>query len=111
MRFRTRHGIALRSGRGQGKVWFRASTGAKDIKSAVCISSFVTFIAVHYIRIINFWVDAYKYSAGKFVGRTMEMQNPCLNGIASNDANRHMLLQPLHSVLQLEGQRIKVQCG
>jgi len=72
-------------------LWFRVTTVQDQYKSAVLISSLVTFIAAyHYIRIFNSWVDAYEYGAGAVVGGAMEMKDPTLTGIPFNDAYRYM---------------------
>ena len=60
-------------------LWFRANAVADSCVCGVYISGLVTFIAAYYyIRIFNYWVDAYSYEGSK------------LTGLPFNDAYRYM---------------------
>merc|ERR1711871_1514001 len=63
--------------------WFRIPSVHEKYKTALTITSMVTFIAAyHYLRIFNSWVDAYEYNT--------ESTNPVLTGKPFNDAYRYM---------------------
>merc|ERR1712118_402708 len=66
-------------------LWFRSFAVAEKYRSAVLISGLVTFIAAyHYIRIFNYWVEAYNYHG------VQQGDGPKLTGVPFNDAYRYM---------------------
>merc|ERR1711896_114921 len=67
-------------------VWIRMWGVKEELRTAMCITGMVTFIAFyHYIRIFNSWVDAYKFPDQA----TGEDAAPTLTGIPFNDACRY----------------------
>merc|ERR1711998_172882 len=43
-------------------IWIRMWGVKEELRTAMCITGLVTFIAFyHYVRIFNSWVDAYKF--------------------------------------------------
>merc|ERR1712139_192591 len=68
-------------------IWIRMWGVREDLRTAMCITGLVTFIAFyHYIRIFNSWVDAYKFPDQT----TGEDAAPTLTGVPFNDAYRYM---------------------
>merc|ERR1712199_137910 len=68
-------------------IWIRMWGVREDLRTAMCITGLVTFIAFyHYVRIFNSWVDAYKFPPSK----DGTDENPRLTGIPFNDACRYM---------------------
>jgi len=68
--------------------WFRVSSVHEKYKSALVITSMVTFIAAyHYFRIFNSWVEAYSYPDASPDGG---IGDPMLTGKPFNDAYRYM---------------------
>lgn len=68
--------------------WFRVSSVHEKYKSALVITSMVTFIAAyHYFRIFNSWVEAYSYPDASPDGG---IGDPTLTGKPFNDAYRYM---------------------
>ena len=66
--------------------WFRIPSVHEKYKTALTITSLVTFIAAyHYFRIFNSWVEAYEYP--RFHGN---ISDPRLSGKPFNDAYRYM---------------------
>merc|ERR1719453_2851031 len=69
--------------------WLRISSVHEKYKSALAITSLVTFIAAyHYFRIFNSWVESYEYPA--FDPTKGGVQDPVLTGVPFNDAYRYM---------------------
>merc|ERR1712170_165315 len=68
-------------------LWIRIWGVHESLRTALCITGLVTFIAFyHYVRIFNSWVGAYKFPEGT----SGEDKAPALTGDPFNDAYRYM---------------------
>merc|ERR1712147_447271 len=68
-------------------LWIRIWGVHESLRTALCITGLVTFIAFyHYVRIFNSWVGAYKFPEGT----SGEDKAPALTGKPFNDAYRYM---------------------
>merc|ERR1712010_180245 len=68
-------------------LWIRICGVHESLRTALCITGLVTFIAFyHYVRIFNSWVESYEFPASA----TGEETAPTLTGKPFNDAYRYM---------------------
>merc|ERR1711937_662372 len=68
-------------------LWIRIWGVHESLRTALCITGLVTFIAFyHYVRIFNSWVGAYKFPEST----SGEDKAPALTGDPFNDAYRYM---------------------
>merc|ERR1712147_159914 len=69
-------------------LWIRIWGVHESLRTALCISGLVTFIAFyHYVRIFNSWVEAYEFPKPDENGA---LGDPVATGVPFNDAYRYM---------------------